>query len=111
MNRLLCPFEIPIRSRTVHVVDSDEQDTPQPDLNAIGLRVPRWHDALKLPLPQDLYISGMQFIQKERLWQGADLVRPGDKVYLVGYSYWYSVQGMQHPTPVVLTGFTAGTGV
>jgi hypothetical protein len=46
----------------------------------------------------------MQFIQKERLWQGADLVRPGDKVYLVGYSYWYSVRGMQHPTPVVLTG-------
>jgi hypothetical protein len=53
----------------------------------------------------------MELIQKERLWRGADLVRPGDKVYLVGYPYWYSVRGMQHPTPVVLTGFIAGTGV
>ena len=34
----------------------DKQDVPQADLNAIGLRVPLWHDAIKLPLPDNLIV-------------------------------------------------------
>lgn len=32
----------------------DEQDVPQPDLNAINIRVPFWHDAIKIPLPHNI---------------------------------------------------------
>ena len=79
----------------------DEKDVPQPDLNAIGLRVPFWHDAIKLPLPETLQISDMQVIGEGPRFKS--LITPGDRLYIVGFPYGYSALGMQQPTPIVLT--------
>lgn len=87
----------------------DSQDVPQADLNAINLRVPFWHDAVKILLPSDVRVSDMQVIDEEQSFQSdMALVAPGDKVLIVGYPYGYSAYGANQPTPVVLTRFIAG---
>src|SRR5690554_354890 len=40
----------------------DEQDRPHPDLNAINIKVPFWHDAVKIPIPGTIQVSEIQFI-------------------------------------------------
>jgi hypothetical protein len=87
----------------------DEQDVPQGDLNAIGIRVPFWHDAVKLRLPETIRISDLQVIDQGNCLE--HLVDPGDKVYLVGYPYGYSALGEGQPTPIVLTRFIAALRV
>jgi hypothetical protein len=87
----------------------DEKDVPQPDLNAIGLQVPFWHDAIKLPLPETLNVADMQIIGEDRRFKS--LVTPGDRIYVVGFPYGYSALGMQQPTPIVLTQHVAATRI
>ncbi len=82
------------------------QDVPNPDLNAIHLKVPFWHDAVKLALPKYISVSEMQFIKEEEiLFHNSPMI--GDKLYIVGYPYGYSALGMEQPTPIVLTRFLA----
>lgn len=100
------------QSRTVPFVPhwfQDEKDVAQPDLNAIGLRVPFWHDAIKLPLPDTLHVVDMQVIGEDQRFK--NLVTPGDRLYVVGFPYGYSALGMQQPTPIVLTQHIAATGI
>lgn len=90
----------------------DEQDIPHPDLNAINLKIPFWHDAIKLPLPVNLNISDMQVINKENLFMSPTiLANPGGKVLVVGYPYGFSALGKGQPTPIVLTRFIAATNI
>lgn len=83
----------------------DAQHVPHPDLNAIGIRVPFWHDLAKMKLPPDLNISGIQVIEEEATAEWA--ATPGEKVVLVGFPYGYSTMSMAQPTPVVLSRFVA----
>ena len=84
----------------------NKQDIPNPDLNNINLKVPFWHDAIKLPLPESISVSNMQIIDNDDLLlHNSPLL--GEKIYIVGYPYGYSAFGMEQPTPIVLTRFLA----
>ncbi len=87
----------------------DEKDVPQPDLNGIGLRVPFWHDAVKIRLPETLSLSDMQVIEEQQVFKS--LAVPGDRLYIVGFPYGYSALGMEQPTPIVLTRHVAATRI
>ena len=87
----------------------DKQDVPRIDLNSINLRIPLWHDAVKIRLPDNIFVSDIQTIEESSyLWHTPNL---GDKIYIVGFPYGYSALGMDQPTPVVLTRFVAAIQV
>jgi hypothetical protein len=88
----------------------DETHIPHPDLNAINLFVPFWHDAIKIALPEGLRVSDSQIVDNEVLPATTVLV-PGDKLYITGFPYGFSAGGQQQPTPVVLTRFAASAGI
>jgi hypothetical protein len=81
----------------------DRAHRPHPDLNAIGLYVPSWHDAVKIPLPADVSVSESQLVSDPVLSDNTMLTR-GDKIYVVGFPYGVS-------TPVVLTRSVASTAI
>lgn len=86
----------------------DDAHIPHPDLNAIGIYVPFWHDAIKLELPSEIRVSDMQVIDEARVFRGnMSLLAPGDKCLIVGYPYGFSAFGPSQPTPVALTRFAA----
>lgn len=87
----------------------DEKDVPQADLNAIGLRVPFWHDAVKIQLQANLRVTEMQVIEDKQCF--GSLVNLGDKLFVVGFPYGYSALGMDQPTPIVLTRHVAATRI
>jgi hypothetical protein len=90
----------------------DENETPHVELNALGYRVPFWHDAVKLKLPENFQISAIQLVDNQRMF-GADggMVFPGDKALVAGFPHGFSTVGLEQPTPVVLTRFVAGTAI
>ncbi|MGH8259432.1 MAG: trypsin-like peptidase domain-containing protein [Steroidobacteraceae bacterium] len=88
----------------------DRAHLPHPDLNAIGLRVPSWHDAVKIPLPPDLQLPALQPVSAPVLASNAKLT-PGDKIYVVGFPYGLGTGAVRLPTPVVLTRFVTATAV
>lgn len=88
--------------------EQDDQHTPHAELNAIGLHVPFWHDVVRIKLPADLFVSDMQIVDEERLFQGnMPLLSAGDKCLVVGYPYGFSAFGQSQPTPIALTRFVA----
>lgn len=89
----------------------DKRHVPHPDLNAIGIFVPFWHDAVKLPLPQGVSTSDVQVIEEDDVFPQTTLLTCGDKLYIVGFPYGYSATGADKPTPVVLTRFVAATSI
>jgi hypothetical protein len=88
----------------------DRAHLPHPDLNAIGLCVPSWHDAVKIPLPADVKVSEWQLVSNPVLASNA-MLTPGDKVYVVGFPYGFTMGGPGLPAPVVLTRFVKATEV
>lgn len=88
----------------------DREHLPHPDLNAIGLCVPSWHDAVKIPLSPDVQVSDSHLVSDPVLAANAALTA-GDKVYVVGFPYGLGRGGLDLPTPVVLTRFVAATTV
>ena len=88
----------------------DRAHLPHPDLNAIGLCVPSWHDAVKIPLSTDIRVSESQLVSNPVLASNAALA-PGDKIYVVGAPYGFSAGGPGLPAPVVLTRFVTATVV
>ncbi len=88
----------------------DRAHLPHPDLNSIGLCVPSWHDAVKIPLSTDVKVSQLQFVSNPVLASNTTL-KPGDKVYVVGFPYGFRADSLGLPTPVVLTRFVAATAV
>ncbi len=90
----------------------DDAHIFHPDLNAIGLYVPFWHDVVKLRLPDDMVVSDDQLIDEERIFRGnTPIITPGDKCIVVGYPYGYSAFGPGQPTPVALTRFIASNRI
>ena len=88
--------------------EQDNQHIPHPDLNAVRLYVPFWHDVVRIELPPDLALSDLQVIDEQRLFKGnIASLSPGDKCMVVGYPYGFSAFGPQQPTPVALTRFVA----
>lgn len=83
----------------------NQQDVPHPDLNAINLKIPFWHDAVKIALPREITLSKMQIIKEDEIWN--NLLMIGEKIYIVGFPYGYSALGMEQPTAIVLTRFLA----
>jgi hypothetical protein len=88
----------------------DRAHLPHPDLNAIGLCVPLWHDVVKIPLPPDVKVSELQLVSNPVLASNT-MPTPGDKIYVVGFPYGFSTDGLGLPTPVVLTRFVTATAV
>lgn len=88
----------------------DRAHLPHPDLNAIGLYVPSWHDAVKIPLSADVKVSELQLVSNPVL-SSSKMLTPGDKIYVVGFPYGSSTGGLVQPTPVVLTRSVAATAV
>lgn len=70
----------------------DRAHLPHPDLNAIGLCVPSWHDAVKIPLPADVKVSQWQLVSNPVLASNA-MLTPGDKIYVVGFPYGFTMGG------------------
>lgn len=90
----------------------DDQHIEHPDLNAIGIYVPFWHDLVKLKLPAGLEVSTFQPIEQDMVVPGnVALIAPGDKCVVVGYPYGFSAFGPEQPTPVALTRFVASDRV
>ena len=83
----------------------NKQDVPHYDLNNINIKVPFWHDTVKLLLPNNIKISDIQLIKENEIWKNQPMV--GDKVYIAGYPYGYSTLGLEQPTAIVLTRFIA----
>lgn len=88
----------------------DRGHRPHPDLNSIGLCVPSWHDAVKIPLPTDLKMSQLQLVSNPVLPSNS-MLKPGDKIYIVGFPYGLGTGGLGLPTPTVLTRFVTATAV
>jgi hypothetical protein len=88
----------------------DRAHRPHPDLNSIGLCVPTWHDAVKIPLSIDVEVSQLQLVSNPVLAPNT-MLTPGDKIYVVGFPYGFSLAGLGLPTPVVLTRFVTATAV
>jgi hypothetical protein len=86
----------------------DDLHVSHPDLNAVGLHVPFWHDAVKLRLPPETIVAEGQIIDESRLFlSNMPLLTPGDKCLIVGFPYGFSAFGPRNPTPIVLTRFVA----
>jgi Trypsin-like peptidase domain len=88
----------------------DRAHLPHPDLNSIGLCVPSWHDAVKIPLSTEVRVSQSQLVANPVLASNT-MLKPGDKIYIVGYPYGFSAGELRLPTSVVLTRFVAATAV
>ena len=88
----------------------DRAHLPHPDLNAIGLCVPSWHDAVKIPLPADVKLSALQVVSNPVPAPDA-MPAPGERIYVVGYPYGTGTGGLGLSMPVVLTRFVAATAV
>ena len=88
----------------------DRAHLPHPDLNAIGICVPSWHDAVKIPLPPDSKVPAMQVVSNPVL-ASSTMPALGDKIHVVGFPYGFSTGGRPLPTPVVLTRFVTATAV
>jgi hypothetical protein len=88
----------------------DRAHLPHPDLNAIGLCVPSWHDVVKIPLPTDVKVSEPQLVSNPVVASNKMLTL-GDKIYVVGFPYRFGTGGLGLSTPVVLTRFVAATAV
>ena len=86
----------------------DRAHRPHPDLNAIGLCVPSWHDVVKIPLSTDVKLSDLQLVSHPVPASNMTL-RPGDKIYVVGFPYGFSTGAAGLPAPVVLTRFVTAT--
>ena len=90
----------------------DDRHRPHPDLNAIGLYVPFWHDLVKIELPSSIYLADMQVIAEDSFLPGSGgLLTPGDKCLVVGYPYGFSTVGPTQPTAVALTRFIAASRI
>jgi hypothetical protein len=88
----------------------DRAHLPPPDLNSIGLCVPSWHDAVKIPLSIDVKVSQLHPVSNPVLASNT-MLKPGDKIYIVGFPYGPSTGALAVPTPVVLTRFVTATAV
>jgi len=86
----------------------DNDHIPHQDLNALGLRVPFWHDVVKILLPPDISISHHLAIDESYVFRGnMALIGPGDKCLVVGFPYGFSAFGADQPHPISLTRFVA----
>ena len=79
----------------------DPQYQKNGDLEAVGIRVPKSFDLIKLPVPDDIEVSDVQVVAEDTLLTTFPVI--GDEVLIVGYSYGYSTHGLDQPTPVVLS--------
>jgi hypothetical protein len=107
-------FTIPLYDRSARPKKplwyQDRAHLPHPDLNAIGLCVPSWHDAVKIPLPTDVKVSELQLVSNP-VPASTKMPTLGDKIYVVGFPYEFNTGGLGSSTPVVLTRFVAATAV
>jgi hypothetical protein len=87
----------------------ERKDQPHIDLNSINIKVPSWHDVVKIPLPKDVAVSDMQTLSGDDIYMNTPMI--GDKLYIVGFPYGYSALGLQQPTPIVLTRFLAANSM
>lgn len=83
----------------------EKQDSPNYELNNIGIKVPFMHDVVKLLLPKNLSISKLQIITKDETIIKDPFL--AEKIHIIGYPYGYSSLGLEQPTPIVITRFIA----
>lgn len=88
----------------------DRKDDPQAEIHASSFRVPFYHDAVKLRLPDDAGISSIQ-VSEEACFLKDHTAMPGDKVLLAGYPLGYTGFRPGPAAPVILTRFIAATRI
>ncbi len=89
----------------------DRHDIPNQDLNAINIRVPSWHDAIKIKINIPELMSKHIAINEKSLPKRAPALEVGEKILIVGYPHGYSALGDEQTTPIVLTRFIAANQV
>jgi hypothetical protein len=88
----------------------DRAHLPHPDLNAIGLRVPSWHDVVKIPLPSEVKLPEAQLVSNP-VPASNMMLAPGDRIHVVGFPYGFTTGDVGLPTPVVLTRLVSAPAV
>ncbi len=80
----------------------DNQHVPNPDLNAMELFVPFWHDAVKLKLPDEFRVSDLQLANHRSVFEDESnqLVSVGEKCFVVGYPYGSAHLGKNSQPPL-----------
>ena len=73
--------------------------------------MPFWHDAVRIQLPDTVRVSDVQVLEQHDVFPSNTLLTAGDKLFVVGFPYGFSVRGAEQPTPIVLTRFVAATNV
>lgn len=94
-------FDIPLydeNNSPLWLQEDEEQE--QPDLNAIGLRVPRSVDVIRIEIPPDIQISPLTLLNEQFCSIG---MLPGNKISIVGYPHGYSADGEDEVTAIALT--------
>lgn len=100
---------IPLYSNNSPLWRQNIKDTPHPDLNAVGIHVPYWHDLACLKLPEDLKLTDIQVIESDDALRS--IVHIGEQIYIVGFPYGYSALGTTQPSPIVLCRHIAATKI
>jgi hypothetical protein len=64
----------------------DARHVPHPELNAVGIFVPFWHDLVKIKLPPEIRLSDIQIVDETLLLpDNAGSVALGEKCMVVGF--------------------------
>jgi hypothetical protein len=96
--------------RSIEVPLYDESDRPrwlqepnereQPDLQGIGIRVPKFFDVARIPVNLESQVANVVEFRKSEVF--ANLADAGTDVVIVGYPYGYSAVDVTTPEPVFL---------
>jgi hypothetical protein len=78
----------------------DPNEREQLDLQAIGIRVPKFFDLVRLPINLDPQVGEVVAFQKSDIF--ANIADAGTDVAIVGYPYGYSAVDATTPEPVFL---------
>jgi Trypsin-like peptidase domain len=78
----------------------EPNDREQPDLQNIGIRVPKFCDVARIPAHLDPCVGSVVSFQKSDIF--SNHAQAGTDVVIVGYPYGYSAKDITSPEPVFL---------
>lgn len=88
----------------------DEQNILDDYWNKIGIKIPFWHDLIKIKVDlPEVMINTLAFHQDS--FVSNFLLDIGEKVLISGFPYGYSSMGLSQPTPIILTRYVAAIHV
>jgi hypothetical protein len=79
---------------------------PHAGINALGLKLPRYNDVVKIKLPSEFDIEDDYCVNE---FLQPSFLPPGETLLITGFPYGYSALGAGHPFAVVLSRSVAAT--